>query len=166
MLIVSVFSLENSLTQQNLVSKDLVDLLQANNLAAPTNSTDDCDYLESAVNSWIKMAIKPQPASFISTVEDTFVLWAQLLPVRCDFQNATGVITFCGNDDHSTCMVWDEYNYDEICNSTLDSDCLQNYFASDLHLRQEAVTAVTNTNSGVRHTVTVVYNQSSTVSLV
>ena len=117
------------------------------------------------------MAIKPQPASFISTVEDTFVLWAQLLPVRCDFQkkNATnGVITFCGNDDHSTCMVWDDIydNFTEICNSTLDSDCLQNYFASELHLRQEAVTAVTNTNSGVRHTVTVVYNQSSTVSLV
>jgi hypothetical protein len=186
---VLVLPLLDTLRQQNLVATELVELLQANNLAAPAQ--DDCDYLESAVKSWINVAVRPQPASLVSSHEDTFVLWAQLLPVRCDFQKPDGVITFCeGNDsllnsDEEACIVWDAHAPDL---SELNATCwgepssekcleedLEEYFANALNIRVGGIRSIrpragylvpySDLAEFTDYDVTVVYNENPTVSL-
>lgn len=184
-----VLPLLSSLHEQNLVATELVELLQANNLAAPT--TDDCDFLESAVKSWMNVAVKPQPTSVLSSQEDTFVLWAQLLPVRCEFQDPNGVITFCeGNDsllnsNEEACIVWDNFAPDfNDLNSTcwakpVPQDCVENYlegyFATELNLRVGGIRTIrpqagydvpyADLSKFTNFDVTVVYNENPTVAL-
>jgi len=85
-------------------------LLQANNLAS--NTTDDCEYLESAINAWFKSSDVARPKlSYVDDEGGVYVQWAQVLPVRCDFQNSDGVITFCdefdaAGSDRVTCDFW------------------------------------------------------------
>jgi hypothetical protein len=173
---VLVLPLVISLYEPNLNSYHMVDLLQANNVAAPTWSDDDCAYLESSVQSWLQMAAVPQPASMFENTEDTYVLWAQLLPVRCDFQREDGVITFCdgqavedylGSDIANTCVVWDEYSPSTADEATSD------YFAQQLSLRSEGIRQVfrdTKVHDAAPYVlafeITVVYNYNPTISLV
>ena len=156
-----------SLSEQNLVSYNMVDLLQAQNLAAPSPSEEDCSYLKTSVQSWLRMAITPQPAARFANVEDTFVLWAQVLPVRCDFQREDGVITFCSNrgdgdvqdlPSASACTVWDD-------NSPADpEDATEYYFAEQLSLRPEGIRQQTLQDDG--YTTSVIYNFNPSVALV
>jgi len=87
-------------------------LLQANNLAS--NTTEDCDYLYNAVEAWFKSSTVVRP-NFNSGDEDEeliFVQWAQLLPVRCDWQREDGVITSCSStgispsNGNAACDYW------------------------------------------------------------
>ena len=66
----------NSVSHQNLVATELATLLQANNEAAES----DCDYLQSAVTSWLRMAIVDGISPAVGNQNETFTLWAQLLP--------------------------------------------------------------------------------------
>ena len=151
--------------QQNSVARSLVELLQANNVAAQ----NDCIYLESAVNSWLNLAVVPQPASFLSNLDDTFVLWAQILPVRCPFQSEDGVITSC-DDDESTlalansgvCKIWEDSAPSNA------SEATNEYFASELGLRVDGISTITSAfDQGFPdYQVQVVYNENPTVSLV
>ena len=188
-MIVLVLPLLVNLHGQNLVAIELVGLLQANNLAAPTSSSADCEYLESSVKSWLSVAVVPQPASLLTSAEDTFVLWAQLLPVRCSFQNSDGVITFCdGNDFNSTsqeqaCLVWDHGpDIDEanaFCGEEVEvENCLDDYvagyFASDLNLRRGGIRSIrpqpglflpmSEIGEFADYEVTVVYNENPTIA--
>eukprot|EP00429_Kryptoperidinium_foliaceum_P039921 CAMPEP_0176166240 /NCGR_PEP_ID=MMETSP0120_2-20121206/85020_1 /TAXON_ID=160619 /ORGANISM="Kryptoperidinium foliaceum, Strain CCMP 1326" /LENGTH=1393 /DNA_ID=CAMNT_0017503773 /DNA_START=61 /DNA_END=4240 /DNA_ORIENTATION=- len=139
--IVLVLPMLVTLTQQNLVSYKMVDLLQAHNLAAPSSSEDDCAYLEASVQAWLRSAAAPQPTSLLDNVVDTYILWAQLLPVRCDFQRDDGVITICDgqmNDDwirvsSSSCSIWDDSS------PSSPSDASEAYFAEQLNLRFEGI---------------------------
>jgi hypothetical protein len=174
--IVLVLPLLMSLAQQNLNSYQMVDLLQANNLAAPSASEEDCAYLKSSVQSWLKVAAVPQPASLFENTEDTYVLWAQVLPVRCDFQRTDGVITFCdgqaeedslGSAVANTCLVWDDYGP-----STPDA-ATSDYFAKQLSLRSEGIRRVHRELKVfdvapyiLSFDTTVVYNYNPTVALV
>lgn len=179
----------DSFTQQNLVSVQLAKLLQSNNIAAQ----DNCDYLENAINSWLKMAAKPQPASLVSSAEDTFVLWAKLTPKRCDFQNDDGVITYeyCETEEgvglrtscKETCSVWDNMIPEEILeNNIFISDYndnvlsygglsgeLEEYFAEELNIRVGGITREYIRGADDGHDgydVTVLYNQNPSVHLV
>jgi hypothetical protein len=159
----------DSLTQQNLGATKLVELLQVNNFAAGY----DCDYLKTAVNSWINMAVTPQPASLITSSEDTFVLWAQLLPYRsCKFQHEDGVITFCKGKESllasapGTCKVWDDY-----APATADK-ATELYFADRLNLRLGVIRKIFKAGYGegekkraIDYNVTVIFNENPTVAL-
>ena len=148
----------------------MVDLLLANNVAAPSKSQEDCTYLKSSVQSWLQMAAIPQPASLFKNVEDTYVLWAQLLPVRCDFQREDGVITFCkgqaieasfeGAAAH-TCFVWDEYSPENP------DDATPFYFAKHLSLRWQGIRQISreSTISNTSYYATVIYNHNPIVAL-
>lgn len=87
-------------------------LLQANNLIS--NSTSDCDYLQDAVYAWLLgTASEDHDYALLGSrkVLDVFVLWAQLLPVRCDWQRDDGIITWCSaceGDACSQCTFWNE----------------------------------------------------------
>lgn len=79
---------------RNPVSRNQVQLLQANNVAS--NTTDDCEYLFNAVQSWVYSAMTIQTNSkVIGDAGDIHLLWAQLLPVRCIWQRNNGVISAC-----------------------------------------------------------------------
>ena len=94
-------------------------LLQANNIAS--NSTADCDYLRDAVNAWRKNAWSEHASMRItrSSTADSFLLFAQVLPVRCSWQRHDGVITWCPPEydaEYEACSFWNQetpYNPDE-----------------------------------------------------
>jgi hypothetical protein len=153
----------NCLTGQNQTATELVRLLQANNVAAG----NDCEYFDNAVESWIRIALQQQPASLHKNVESTYVLWAQVLPVRdeCGVQADDGVITTCIGRNFTgmaaqTCDVW---------NTTAQSsaeEARNQFFASKLDLRAGAITELTRISfNNPNYTVTVIYNENPTVEL-
>jgi hypothetical protein len=143
--------------RQNPVAHYHTDLLQANNLAANTNSTEDCAFLLNAVTAWLMSAgAVPSSHRFINAYDDTVALmWGQLLPVRCDWQRnltppyTAGVITLCVDGDpdrlppqlgggtlpSQLCDVWTE-GPDDAADATTD------YFADEFDLRVGGLTAM------------------------
>jgi hypothetical protein len=90
-------------------------LLQENNLVANSSEPDDCAYLYNAVGAWLLgTSGKEQDYSVFGARRelDAYVLWAQLMPVRCDWQREDGVITLCSwtcdEDEHicTACSLW------------------------------------------------------------
>ena len=181
------------LNHQNMVSDNLTGVLQANNLASVTGFRD-CEYLQNAIESWLNIAIVDQPGT-TSIIQPkggiernetyTYVLWAQVLPVRCPFQNETGTITSCTDNnnftaDHpATCNIWNTLQPDaSIIATTIDNDKrgaydpIGNYFAQKLGLRSGGI--VTRTSPMIPNSyqfealnefkVTVVYNQNPTIA--
>lgn len=119
--------------QRNPVSYNEVQLLQANNVAS--NTTDLCDYLENAVQAWFKSTTLPRE-NFRGSEAGLYVKWVQLLPVRCDWQDANGVIQYCEEGTGESQIVT---NY---CDALLDAalsaspeDAEPEYFAEELGLR-------------------------------
>jgi Adenylate and Guanylate cyclase catalytic domain len=174
-LVVIVLPLLNSINQQNLVAVNFTKLLEASNLEA-LSGIADCEYMELAIESWLNMAVVPQPPSEIRGIEYTFVLWAQVLPVRCPFQNETGVITSCRGRlskyrempvNEATCDIWDTYS------PSTSEQATAAYFAEALNLRQGGIVTKIAEPSGESgnidaldaFTVTVVYNENPTISL-
>jgi len=170
--IAMVVPLLQTMVAQNIASYKMVDLLEAHNLVAPTNSTDDCAYLESAVNSWLQMAAAEQPASSLQKADHPYVLWAQLLPVRCDFQRDDGVITVCTGqsfdgawetDLPEACEVWDDHQLLSV------DDDLIFHFAAALDIRPDGIRRIDRSDpDGILSTfrTIVVYNENPTASLV
>ncbi|KAG7349730.1 adenylate cyclase family protein [Nitzschia inconspicua] len=169
-LVVTILPLLNAINQQNLVADSVTKLLQANNLAA-LSGISDCEYMEFAIESWLNMAIVPQPPSKIREINHSFVLWAQVLPVRCPFQNITGVITSCRGplskyrempENKPTCDIWDTFS------PATSEEASVEYFAEALKLREGGIVKKTAESSGDTlsgFNVTVVYNENPTISL-
>lgn len=117
----------------NPVSHNQVRLLQANNVIS--NTTGDCAYLKSAVQAWFKSASVTQIDFGLVNGANMKVLvhWAQLLPVRCDWQRDDGVITYCLSDyevaQDALCNYWDETATDSSFDPSPD------YFAGKLGVR-------------------------------
>jgi hypothetical protein len=111
----------------------MVKLLAENN--ALSSSVADCDYLANAVDSWVRTTGKstisynyaPQADDFGSPV----LLWAQILPVRCQWQHPSGVITVCPKSfvQIDQCQFWDKYNPVDPADATPE------YFAASLGMR-------------------------------
>ena len=101
-----------SIGRTNPLDPDLTDLLQGNNVIAPSDSEEDCDYLLTAVTSWLKTSADSHHPFLAKVGSDgeNHVLWAQLLPVRCDWQRRDGVITFCPESfgEDGPCSFWNE----------------------------------------------------------
>ena len=175
-----------AITGPNLAAIELVELLQANNIAAP--SEEDCNFLQAAVDSFLKVAIVPQPASFVPSQEDAYVLWAQVLPKRCAWQRDDGVITSCPEDsplynsDSSTCSIWNATHSLLDGNGMLQfsTDDIGAEFANELEIRKGGIQRICREGSGFSpcgileredmlfpdYSVTVFYNENPTISLV
>jgi class 3 adenylate cyclase len=94
----------------NAFDSKLGDLLLAYNVEA--NGTEDCAYLQNAVNAWLGAAshtLADQRYLF-GNERDSFLVWAQIEPVRCDWQGSGGIITSCtGKDGESmVCDIWNQ----------------------------------------------------------
>jgi hypothetical protein len=89
---------------------NMVSMLAENN--ALSNSTADCDYLRNAVSAWVEATSQPTTDYKISAqgkaYETPVLLWAQVLPVRCDWQQVSGVVTACPVSllNVSQCQFW------------------------------------------------------------
>ena len=110
------------------------DLLQAYNLAA--NTTEDCAFLENAVNAWIRSTGGvPISHQFTDEYDDTaFLVWGRLLPYRCpDWQEKDGVISVCPNGADlplQLCDVWKASKPDDVAGAT------PKIFAHEFDLRE------------------------------
>jgi hypothetical protein len=173
--IVVVLPLLLSINVTNRVAPNLVELLQGNNVQA--NSTNDCDYLKSAVDSWLNLAVTPQPATFVSTQEEIFVLWAQLLPKRCPWQNDDGVITVCSESleksRQTACETWQKtaslLGDESITLHSTTGEALDDVkvdFANELHIRDGGIRLFKKQDMILtNYTVIVFYNENPTIAL-
>lgn len=121
---------------RNTVSYNQVLLLQANNVIS--NTTEDCSYLQDAVQSWLKsVVVLPSSSRFIQKDNRrVFAPWAQLLPVRCNWQQQDGVITYCGSD-LGLCNYYGE-------SVTADSAANLEDFADSLGLRKGELAVISS----------------------
>lgn len=115
--IVGVLPIISTLAQNggtNTVSTSMVRQLQGTNLISNTVNNETCSFLEQSIESWMVGVWGGTPRV---DEGDVYVLWLQVLPVRCEFQEPDGVVTasYCdsmdmessGNDDDDTfCEVW------------------------------------------------------------
>jgi hypothetical protein len=118
--------------RQNSVSYHSTDLLQAYNLAA--NTTEDCAFLENAVNAWLRSTgTVPASHQFMDEYNDTaYLIWGQLLPSRCDWQEEDGVFSVCPTgtkDGLAVCDVWRETRPPNATYAT------KEFFAEEFSLR-------------------------------
>jgi hypothetical protein len=106
---VTVFPVIYTVSVQNPVSKNVFNLLMANNVIA--NTTNDCDYLRSSVTAWL-LTVVDIPLDTIQAGEQLSIQWAQILPIRCEWQLPDGVITNCRQTEFAevfpACTVWNK----------------------------------------------------------
>jgi hypothetical protein len=127
-----VFPIIYSYGRSNKTASNQVRLLQANNLAS--NSTSACDYLQNAVQAWLLgTASEGNDSSLVDTTRNSeaYVLWAQLLPVRCDWQRNDGIITWCDSCEENMCGPCDFWNNTIVP----PSNATPGYFADVLGVR-------------------------------
>jgi hypothetical protein len=173
--ILTLFPAIYTIGRQNPVGYYSTDLLQAYNLAA--NTTEDCAFLENAVNAWLR-STGSVPASHRLTDEydDTvFLVWGRLLPYRCpDWQEEDGVISVCpsGTDlPLKLCEVWNASKPDDVADATT------KFFADEFDLREGGfrkfvrnatapIDFANNTNTEGEFSVEVIFNGGHYISLV
>jgi len=107
---------------------NMVKLLNSNNAIAPSNSSKHCAYLEHTMRSFLDASAFGVKDFFFenktNSLSASYMLWLQILPVRCPFQGPDGVITasICRLDfnksslahydaiDQNLCPVWSQGN--------------------------------------------------------
>ena len=111
----------------NQSNHSLIAQLQQINLILPQNDTSQCDILEKSIDNWIiSLDEGQQLSSHIYNEQKHPLLWARLLPIRCDFQVPTeGLITSCranvtNEKLHSYCngaqSYWNDLSIDTTIN--------------------------------------------------
>jgi hypothetical protein len=116
-------------------------------------------------------AHRPSKNGHARTVDVT-VLWAQVLPVRCDWQQPDGIITTCDDVQHyseAACKIWSLNPPDS---SEVD---LKSYLADALDIRRGSITAYSRSgyrpadfyssvSSNQEFQVKVLVNETSTIA--
>jgi hypothetical protein len=160
--------------RQNPVAYHSTDLLQAYNLAA--NTTEDCAFLENAVNAWLRSSgTVPASHQFMDEYDDTaFLIWGRLLPSRCNWQAEDGVFSVCATgtgDGLAVCDVWRESKPPNATYAT------KEFFADEFSLRvggfRKLIRNVTapadfdnRTNTEEEFYVEVIFSEGQYISLV
>ena len=137
--IVTILPIIISYKSQNFVNDELAELLHENNLAAPTNSEEDCQYLKEFVHSWLLTAESVQPDSPLLGT-NAYLLWAQILPYRCpSLQDPNGIITLCNSSAarrlKQSCQIWQHTAAEQLATEQLSLNNLAEYFADVLDIR-------------------------------
>ena len=132
-IIVTVLPIISCINGVNSIAEEFVDLLQANNVMVLENSAADCDFFEATLTSWLNAA-----AVVLSTsnTNDAYILWAQVLPKRCEFQRDDGVITYCSKEVATVlepCNTW-------AAAPANTEDATPQYFADRFGIRVGAIT--------------------------
>lgn len=161
-----------SFKSQNDVNDELVELLYQNNIFAQQTG-QDCEYMKEFVPSWLLTAESIQPESSLLTT-NTYLLWAQVFPNRCNGSEANGVrlqgnyseITMCDMTADmmmEACEVWGRTS--NVKN--LDTYNLPEYFASELNIRVGGIREIrkcVNADGPCENGVRVLLNDNFTVA--
>jgi hypothetical protein len=123
-------------------TRNQVHLLQDNNVVS--NSTEDCEYLFHAVQSWLygSAQIQTHYKLIDDATRDPHLLWAQVLPVRCVWQQNNGVVTTCDafrvvTAIDSICDYWD---------NMMTTNPSKEYFADSLGTRPGGILDISITS--------------------
>jgi hypothetical protein len=167
--IICLFPIFFSDLSRNPVTQNQVFLLQSNNVAS--NSTGDCDFLYFAVQSWLKSSASVRRSIGVVARRSPLLQWAQLFPIRCDWQRQDGVITTCGTERplNSACDHWDGSITDDP------NDATAEHFANYVGARPDGIVEITSQTiapadfvSGQSDAVFIVralFNESHTIEL-
>jgi hypothetical protein len=140
----------------NNTASKMVNLLNENNILLAEPNETNCAFLEDTIYSFLGLsAMVPNQIKIYD--ESTYLLWAQLLPVRCAFQNnSNGVITQCANDssvDPGVCNVW----------SLNPEDPTPQYFAHELGIRVGGITEYISIAPNTTFSVRAVLNENHVI---
>jgi hypothetical protein len=119
-------------------------------MAANTSSAEDCAYLRNAVDSWL-FAVAQQPVTYDlikNQQENVFLTWAQILPVRCDWQQANGLITYCPSNNTDlqeldSCPFWNS-----IFPTVSTQQPSRDFLADELSVREGGIVLVEKIATG------------------
>jgi hypothetical protein len=129
----------------NNAAPNFVHLLQQNNLMLSEENATSCEFLQQTIGAWLDVGANVQTQVPQYNVTE-YVLWAQLLPVRCPFQRqnlSEGVITNCTNGTSfpkNVCDVWDLAPSDPL-------DATPEYYADLLNIRVGGISEYVETNT-------------------
>jgi hypothetical protein len=155
---------------RNPVTHNQVKLLQDNNIAS--NMTDDCEYLFTAVQSWLHTSATIQTNyEVVDTGTKTARLqWAKLLPVRCLWQRNDSIIT--------TCSTFRKTSIDSMCDyweNTITPNPSREYFADAVGVRPGGILDITvqttapanfgDNETQVEFYVRAIYNETHSIAL-
>jgi hypothetical protein len=152
------------------MAENQVHLLQANNVLS--NSSDDCDYLRNSVRAWITgfSYVDNRRSWTNEPFSEFYLVFAQLLPKRCEWQRDDGVISVCIPGE----LPW----ADEVCDFwaytiPVDGEASSQYFADMLGIRMKSLVDIVNIESApsslngtntAEFYVRAIFNESRTVS--
>ena len=137
--------------------------LHTYNTMLKNNDTESCEYLETAYQSWFGTDRTVKLDRSIIDVNNQ-VLWAQILPPRCNFQDTNGVITF---PEQPICKSEQNIELCNIWSKTMNKFSTQG-IASVLNMREGATVPISKYEvlDGTYFNTTVVFNEAHTISIV
>lgn len=121
--------------------------LQAVNERLPGKSLSECTFLEKSIDDWIISTYEKD-----RTNQKHPIIWARLLPIRCDFQVPTnGIITTCNKNwtflGENECKEWENLSVDITKSELAESSGIR---VGNIHM--ENLTDSTNVYSVLAYT--------------
>ena len=156
----------------NTLASSMTKQLQATNLITPGSDNSTCTFLEKSVLSWLA-GTSGMKGTMGKRRTQTYVMYLQLLPVRCPFQGEDGVATayFCTDEFRSNASMTKNERLDELCKvwGTTSANTTITELADIASIRTGAIETYSESNindaSGATFSVTARFNESSSIHL-
>jgi len=156
----------------NTLASSMTKQLQATNLITPGSDSSTCAFLEKSVLSWLA-GTSGMKRTMGKRRTQTYVMYLQLLPVRCPFQGEDGVATsyFCSEAFRSTASMAKNERLDDLCHVWGQTNATTSItqLAQLASIRTGAIETYSETNvnnlTGTAFSVTAKFNESSTIHL-
>ena len=155
----------------NTLASSMTKQLQATNLITPGSDANTCTFLEKSVLSWLASTSGMKQMGKLGS--QTFVMYLELLPIRCPFQGEDGVVTsyFCTEDFRLKASMAKNERLDELCKVWGGTNSSTNVtdLADIAGIRTGAIDTYSEENmnnvTGTVFSVTARFNESSSIHL-
>jgi len=142
LIIVVVLPMISTISGVNNSAPEFVGFLQATSELVTNNSDTSCAFLQDSFESWLAAAAVVLSPATEGTYysEGAYILWAQVLPVRCNFQSDDGVISSCDKYTDvvvGACAIW----------NAAPSNATPNFFADLLDIPVGAISEYTKSTT-------------------
>jgi len=150
----------------NTISSSMTTQLQATNLIAPGSDDATCSFLKKSTFAWLTGTAGMKGSI---NADHIYVMWLQILPVRCDFQGDDGVVTqyFCSQVFRDTASMAKNEKLDNLCqvwgNTNVNSTIAE--LAQIAGIRPGEIESFTDEANGTGFSVTARFNESHSVHL-
>lgn len=156
----------------NTLASSMTKQLQATNLITPGSDASTCTFLEKSVLSWLA-GTSGMKGTMGKRQTQTYVMYLQLLPVRCPFQGEDGVATsyFCSEEFRSNASMTKNERLDDLCQvwGRTSENTTITELADLANIRTGAIETYSessiNDASGATFSVTAIFNESSSIHL-